>query len=151
MEYSEAVSTPLGKESKVSVSGSALEVQTPPLKVHAITEKEIIILETDMPETLRQWFGEVAEHSTAWYGGFQTRGKHRSVDLPQNGLYTFKLKQNLRRFKITDQQMCIATAGDISTGVTAVLVIRAPVVRMTKRTYGLAWFVREVCVLDCPK
>lgn len=150
MEYSEAVSTPLGKESKISVRGSALQVQTPPLKVHAVTEKEIIILETDVPETLRQWFEEVAQHSTDWYTQFQTLGKHQSVDLPQNGKYIFKIKQNLRRFKLANQEMCIATAGDISVGVSAVLVIQAPIVRMTKRTYGSAWFVSEVCVLDCP-
>lgn len=150
MEYSASVSTPLGRESKVSVSGSALEIQTPSLKVHSTTEKEIVVLETDMPEGLRQWFGEVAEHNAGWYAQFQTRGKHRSVDPPQNGKYTFKLKKNLRRFKKEGQQMCVATAEDISAGVSAVLVIQAPLVRMTKRTYGSTWFVSEVCVLDCP-
>ena len=149
MEYSDPVSTPLGKQCKISVDGAPLVAQTPPLKLHSVSDTEITVLASDVPQVLAQWFETVREHNVGWYRRMATSKAHTPVDLPLEGLYVFKLKETSRKFKAVSPTLVhVATQSDVRPGCRAVIYVRAPMVRLTKRSYGAVWYVDEICVLE---
>lgn len=145
MEYSTPVSTPLGKQSKITLNSRPLEIQTAIMTIASVTDKEIGV--EVIPEELSEFLDSVGEHNKDWYLDQKPKRTHTHMDpRTSNGVF-FRIKGYTRWYTNSGGKMHAATTQSARVGDRIVLKIHAPYAWLTKNKYGAVWYIQEVCVL----
>ncbi len=147
MEYSQPVSTPLGRQSRITLNSGPLELQTPALVLLDVNDKELFVCPSSLPESLAAFFRTVHEHNQDWYQDQNPKRSHKSMDIGAEKC-VFKIKGYTRWYCSAAGESRIWAAENARPGQRVILKVHAPFVWLTRNQYGSAWCVNEVCVLD---